>query len=41
MADKAKSFRDLKIWQKAIGLVKSVYASTRRFPREEVYGLSA
>lgn len=30
--------RDIKAWQKAIELVIDIYASTRNFPREELYG---
>jgi four helix bundle protein len=35
------NYRDLVAWQKAMGLVESVYRATRGFPREEVYGLTA
>lgn len=35
------SFRDLKAWQKAIELVSEIYAYTRSFPRDELFGLSA
>ena len=37
----AQSFRDLKVWQKAIGLSVSVYEFTSEFPRPELYGLSS
>jgi len=37
----AQSFRDLKVWQKAIGLSVSVYEFTGEFPRQELYGLSS
>ena len=37
----AQSFRDLKVWQKAIGLSVSVYEFTGEFPRPELYGLSS
>jgi four helix bundle protein len=36
-----KSFKDLKIWQKAIRLVEEVYTVSRSFPKEEIYGLQA
>lgn len=36
-----KSYRDLIVWQKSIGLVKSVYTITNCFPREELYGLTS
>jgi four helix bundle protein len=35
------SFRDLKAWQKAIELVLDIYRSTRGFPKDEMYGLTA
>ncbi|MGD8623945.1 MAG: four helix bundle protein [Anaerolineae bacterium] len=34
------SYRDLKIWQKGIELVKVVYALTRSFPKHETYALA-
>ena len=34
-----RSFRDLRVWQIGIELVKIVYESTSGFPRNEVYGL--
>ena len=34
------SYREIKVWQKAIELVVDIYACTRAFPREEVYGLA-
>jgi len=37
--DKAKSFTDLIIWQKAHSFVLSVYKLTANFPRAETYGL--
>jgi four helix bundle protein len=36
---KIKSHRDLIAWQKAMVLVTDVYALTKEFPREEMYGL--
>ena len=38
---KLKSFRDLRIWQLAMELVELVYRITRRFPKEELYGLTS
>src|SRR5437016_9098630 len=35
------TFRDLKYWQKAFDLAFNVYNVTKRFPREETYGLVA
>ena len=34
-----KTFRDLKIWEKARGLVLSIYRITKGLPPEETYGL--
>src|SRR3989344_9288131 len=33
------SHKDLIIWQKSLGLCKTVYQATSKFPKEEVYGL--
>jgi four helix bundle protein len=41
MENKIRSFRDLRIWQKGIELVKEVYKITQYFPKEEQYGLSS
>jgi len=35
------SFRDLKVWQRAIQLSVAIYRLTKGFPREELYGLSS
>ena len=35
------SFRDLKIWQKAIELVVECYRCTAAFPKIETYGLTS
>ncbi len=35
------TFRDLKIWQKSIALVTSIYEQTTSFPTEEQYGLTS
>ena len=34
-----QSYRQLIVWQKAMGLVKEIYQLTNRFPKDEVYGL--
>jgi four helix bundle protein len=36
-----RDFRKLKVWQKAHRLTLAVYAATRTFPREELYGLTS
>jgi four helix bundle protein len=37
----ARSFRDLRVWQKAHGLVLAVYQTTAAFPKAEQFGLCA
>jgi four helix bundle protein len=39
MKEKARTFQDLLVWQKSHLLVLSIYALTKRFPAEELYGL--
>jgi len=36
-----KDFRELKVWQKAHELTLCVYRTTKAFPREEQFGLTA
>lgn len=36
-----KSYRDLKVWQKAVDLAVDCYRLTGRFPRSEMYGLTS
>ena len=36
-----KSYRDLLIWQKGMALARQVYATTRTFPGDERFGLTA
>lgn len=36
-----KDFKSLKVWQKGIKLVVEVYKSTKKFPQEELYGLTS
>ena len=35
-----KHYRDLIVWQKAMGLVVAIYKQTANFPTEEKYGLT-
>ena len=39
MENKIKNFKDLKIWQKGIKLVKTIYQTTESFPDKETYGI--
>ncbi|MBP7217113.1 MAG: four helix bundle protein [Candidatus Omnitrophica bacterium] len=41
MDEKIKTFRDLRVWQKGIELVKLIYKITDEFPKDEQYGLTA
>jgi len=34
-----KRYRDLDIWKKGIELVKDIYKSTEKFPKQKMYGL--
>lgn len=36
-----QNYRDLIVWQKAMGLVKLVYELTKKFPKEELFGLTS
>lgn len=36
-----ESFKELIVWQKGIELVRDVYTITRKFPHEELYGLTS
>jgi len=33
------SYRDLRVWQRSMELVVSIYAQTRCFPKDELFGL--
>jgi four helix bundle protein len=36
-----KNFKNLKVWQKGMGLVVTIYKATTQFPKEEIYGLTS
>jgi len=36
-----RDFRDLKVWHRAHQLTLAVYKATRRFPKDEQYGLTS
>jgi four helix bundle protein len=36
-----KSYKELKVWQKAYNLCIEIYKITRTFPKEELYGLTS
>jgi len=37
----AQSFEDLQVWQKAHAYVLLVYQMTRKYPKEEIFGLTS
>jgi four helix bundle protein len=41
MTEKIKNFQDLRIWQKGIEVVKDLYLLTKKFLKEELYGLTS
>jgi len=41
MTETVRSYRELKVWQKGIELVKMVYRLTQSFPKSEIYGLAS
>ena len=41
MTEKIKNFQDLRIWQKGIEVLKDIYILTKKFPKEELYGLTS
>ena len=43
MEDKSpvRSFRDLRVWQKAHELTLFIYRETHSFPKDEIYGLTS
>jgi len=41
MTEKIKNFQDMRIWQKGIEVVKDIYILTKKFPKEELYGLTS
>ena len=38
---RAQNFKDLRVWQQGMELVKVVYKLASKFPREEMYGLTS
>ena len=39
--ERARTFQDLIVWQKAHQFVLSMYQSTENFPKKEIYGLTS
>jgi hypothetical protein len=40
-AESGRPHRKLEVWQRSMALVKTIYELTKRFPKEETYGLSS
>lgn len=38
-SEKIRNFKDLRIWQQSIELVEEIYRITKKFPKEELYGI--
>ena len=36
-----KTFRELKVWQKSVKIVQIIYSCTNKYPRDELFGLTA
>jgi four helix bundle protein len=41
MPGRIESYKDMIVWQQAMDLVVAVYAATRAWPKEELYGLTS
>ncbi len=41
MEEGIKRFKDLRIWQKGIEVVTDIYTLTKKFPKEELFGLTS
>ena len=41
MGAELRSYRDLKVWQRAVDMVEEVYSLSRRLPSEEKFGLTS
>ncbi|HLO33363.1 MAG TPA: four helix bundle protein [Anaerolineales bacterium] len=41
MTETVRNYRELKVWQKGIELVKQIYCVTQKFPKSETYGLGS
>ena len=40
-ADKIRSYRDLRVWQEGIALAEACYLLTKRFPKDELFGMTS
>jgi len=40
MTEDIRSYKDLLVWQKAMAIAERIYALTKHFPKNELYGLT-
>ena len=40
-AGKIRSYRDLRVWQEGMALAEACYPLTRRFPKDELFGMTS
>jgi four helix bundle protein len=41
LSERINSYRDLRVWQDAVGVAEACYLLTRNFPREEMFALTS
>ena len=41
MKKRLKSYKELKVWQKAVQLSINIFQVTKKFPKSELYGLTS
>jgi four helix bundle protein len=41
MSETVRSYRDLLVWQRGMGLAEEVYRLSRQWPKDEIYGLTS
>ncbi len=39
--DVIRSYRDLRVWQRGMDLVETIYVITQSFPKQEIYGITS
>ena len=39
--DQIRSYRDLRVWQQGMAIAEACYNLTRRYPKEELFGLTS
>ena len=41
MTENIKGYKKLKVWQKADELALAIYIESKKFPKEEIYGITS